>query len=106
MIPSLLQNSTVSSESNIVKHESSFKSNTTSPTNNILYPFTLFYKEFLQELLQELYVTLLNTEFKGFHSNYNDIEDKLNELNNFLFEWVRPKERVWIHDEWIFVIRV
>ena len=37
-----------------------------------------------KELLQELYIILLNTEIK----EYNNIEDKLKEFtNNFLFEY-------------------
>src|SRR5436190_19949998 len=80
------KNNIFSPESNIVKYEtSSFKFNiTTSPSliiNNILF-FNNFTTKFLRELLQELYIILLNIGF----ANYNI--DQLNEfVNNFLFEY-------------------
>src|SRR4051812_7715674 len=72
---------------NIVKYVSPFFNFnvTTSPSliiNNISF-FTTFFKE----LLQEIYIILLNTEVREHYSNYN-IEDKLKEFtSNFLFEY-------------------
>uniref|UniRef100_U9TMG8 HCP-like protein n=1 Tax=Rhizophagus irregularis (strain DAOM 181602 / DAOM 197198 / MUCL 43194) TaxID=747089 RepID=U9TMG8_RHIID len=70
-------------ESNIEEYEpSSFKFNVTkSSCNN-------FMTDFFKELLQELYVILLNIDIKS------DIEVQLNEfMNNFLFEYdLDPKD--------------
>src|SRR5437763_7670187 len=85
-----LQNSILSPDSNITKYESSsFKFNITmSPSliiNNILF-FNDFTTKFFKELLQELYIILLNTEFEEYYSN--GIENKLkNFTNNFLLEY-------------------
>jgi TPR repeat protein len=71
------------SESNIIEHETiTFKFNSTkSPLKNFMI-------NFFEELLQELYVILLNIEIK------HDIEIRLNEImKNFLFEYdLNPKD--------------
>ena len=52
-----------------------------NPLTNNMLSFDHFTKLF-KELLQELYIILLNTEVK----EYNNIEDKLKEfISNFLF---------------------
>ncbi|CAB4398820.1 unnamed protein product [Rhizophagus irregularis] len=72
----------LSKNSNIINYESTFKFNIKSP--NIIF-INDFMTKLFKELLQELYVILLNAEVEEICDSK---KDKLNEfINNFLFEY-------------------
>ncbi|CAB4466588.1 unnamed protein product [Rhizophagus irregularis] len=72
----------LSKNSNIINYESTFKFNIKSP--NIIF-INDFMTKLFKELLQELYIILLNAEVEEICDSK---KDKLNEfINNFLFEY-------------------